>query len=70
MNIRKDLINQGFRRINMSRKKENTVPTSIRLNTELLDKIKEDAYTQGRSITKQIEQIIIKYYKIEEHYKD
>ena len=50
----------------MSRHKEDTVPTSIRLDKELLEKIRKDASKEGRSITKQIEQIILKYYSIKE----
>ena len=45
---------------------KNIVPTSIRLKKELLDKIKDDAEKQKRSITKQIEYIIEKYYHIKE----
>lgn len=45
---------------------KNTVPTSIRLKKELMDKIKEDADKQKRSITKQIEYIIEKYYDLKE----
>jgi len=48
----------------MAREKEETVPTSIRLDKILLEKVKADAKNQGRSITKQIEQIILKYYEI------
>jgi hypothetical protein len=50
----------------MGRVQENTTPTSIRLEKGLLEKIKKDARIQGRSITKQIEQIIKKYYNIRE----
>ena len=45
---------------------KNVVPTSIRLKKELMDKIKEDADRQKRSITKQIEYIIEKYYNLKE----
>ena len=45
---------------------KNIVPTSIRLKKELMDKIKEDANKQKRSITKQIEYIIEKYYNLKE----
>ena len=45
---------------------KNIVPTSIRLKKELMDKIKEDADKQKRSITKQIEYIIEKYYNLKE----
>lgn len=48
----------------MGRNQENTTPTSIRLDRDLLEKIKRDAKINGRSITKEIEQIIIKYYSI------
>ena len=50
----------------MARLKEQTTPTSIRLENELLEKIKKDAKNQGRSVTKQIEQIILKYYEVKE----
>lgn len=39
-------------------------PTSIRLNDELYEKIKEDAEKEKRSITKQIEHIIQQYYEM------
>ena len=45
-------------------KKMKTVATSIRLEKELLDKIKADAKKEGRSITKQIEIMIKAYYEI------
>ncbi|MBR1735992.1 MAG: ribbon-helix-helix protein, CopG family [Firmicutes bacterium] len=45
---------------------KNIVPTSIRLKKELMDKIKEDADKQKRSITKQIEYIIENYYNLKE----
>jgi hypothetical protein len=38
-------------------------PTSVRLESELLEKIKEDAKNEGRSISKQIEYMIKKYYE-------
>lgn len=41
-------------------------PTSIRLPEELLKKVTEDAEANKRSITKQIEYIIEKYYEIKE----
>lgn len=46
--------------------KQKTTPTSIRLDNELLEKIKKDAKGQKRSITKQIEYIIERYYKMKE----
>lgn len=39
-------------------------PTSIRLPNELLEKIRKDADKNKRSITKEIEYIIEKYYEI------
>lgn len=42
-------------------------PTSIRIKTELMEKIKEDAEKEKRSITKQIEYIIERYYEIKKN---
>lgn len=39
-------------------------PTSIRLNDEIYEKIKRDAEKEKRSITKQIEYIIMQYYEM------
>lgn len=39
-----------------------TTPTSIRLQPDLYEKIKQDAEKDKRSITKQIEWILEKYY--------
>ena len=41
-------------------------PTSIRLSEELQEKIRKDAEKDKRSLTKQIEYIIVKYYEINE----
>lgn len=41
-------------------------PTSIRLSEELQEKIRKDAEKDKRSLTKQIEYIIEKYYEIKE----
>ena len=41
-----------------------TKPTSIRLDPEILKKVQEDAERERRSITKQIEYIIIQYYEM------
>lgn len=46
----------------MEEKKD--MPTSIRLPNNLYNKIKTDAEKEKRSITKQIEYIITKYYEI------
>lgn len=43
---------------------ESAKPTSIRLNDELYNKIKQDADKEKRSITKQIEYMLSKYYEI------
>jgi len=48
----------------MDSEKSSYTPTSIRLPPELLDKLKEDAENEKRSVTKQIEYIIENYYKI------
>ena len=45
-------------------------PTSIRLSDEIYNKIKEDAEKYKRSITKQIEYIIEKYYELQTKIKD
>jgi hypothetical protein len=39
-------------------------PTSIRLDDEIYDMVKEDAERDKRSITKQIEYIIQQYYEL------
>jgi len=44
--------------------KSTIAPTSIRLSKELMEKVKFDAVKSKRSITKQIEYIIEKYYAI------
>ena len=41
-------------------------PTSIRMNEDLYKKVKEEADEQKRSMSKQIEYIIEKYYEIRE----
>lgn len=41
-----------------------TNPTSIRLADEVYEKVKADAQKEKRSITKQIEYIICKYYEV------
>lgn len=43
-----------------------SIPTSIRLSEELLDRIREEATRDKRSLSKQIEFIIESYYKISE----
>lgn len=45
-------------------------PTSIRLPEDLYQKLKNDADKYKRSITKQIEYIIEKYYEIQENIKE
>lgn len=40
-------------------------PTSIRLSEELYNKIKQDAENEKRSITKQIEYMLEKYYEMQ-----
>lgn len=42
--------------------KSNINPTSIRLRKDLFEKIKKDAEKDKRSITKQIEYMLEKYY--------
>lgn len=44
--------------------KKETMPTSIKLEKELLEKIKADAKKERRSITGQIEYMILQYYDI------
>lgn len=39
-------------------------PTSIRLKPELLERIKEDAEKECRSITGQIEYMLLQYYEM------
>jgi hypothetical protein len=39
-------------------------PTSIRIDDELLEKVKSDADKDKRSVTKQIEYIIQQYYEL------
>ena len=39
-------------------------PTSIRLDDEIYNKVKEDADKDKRSLTKQIEYIIAQYYEL------
>ncbi len=41
-----------------------TYPTSIRLEKEIYDRIKDEANKEKRSITKQIEYIITQYYEL------
>ncbi len=40
-------------------------PTSIRLSEELYNRIKQDAENEKRSITKQIEYMLEKYYEMQ-----
>lgn len=49
--------------------KKEIQPTSIKLEKELLERIKSDAERDGRSVTKQIEQMIKKYYEIQDTVK-
>lgn len=42
----------------------NIRPTSIRLDEELYNKIQEDAKKEKRSISKQIEYMILQYYEM------
>lgn len=44
-------------------------PTSIRIEKELYEKVKEDAEKEKRSISKQIEYIIESYYEIQNKVK-
>lgn len=44
--------------------KKETMPTSIKLEKDLLEKIKADAKKERRSITGQIEYMILQYYDI------
>lgn len=44
--------------------KNEITPTSIRLSKETLDKVKEEAKKENRSVTGQIEYIIKKYFEI------
>jgi len=46
--------------------KEENYPTSIRLSKYLYEKIKKESNIQKRSITKQIEIILEKYYELKE----
>lgn len=50
--------------------KKDVQPTSIKLEKQLLERIKADAERDGRSTTKQIEYMIKKYYEIKENIKD
>lgn len=45
-------------------------PTSIRLDEKLYEKIKQEAEKEKRSISKQIEYIIERYYGIQSKEKD
>ena len=53
-------------KLTKNKKKENEVilmkPTSIRLSDSLYEKVKNDADKEKRSITKQIEYILERYY--------
>lgn len=49
--------------------KKNIAPTSIRISEELYKKIKDDADKEKRSITKQIEFMLEKYYEIKDRIK-
>lgn len=44
--------------------KKEKMPTSIKFDKELLDRIKFDAEKERRSITGQIEYMLIQYYEI------
>ncbi len=44
--------------------KRNIVPTSIRLSEELFNRIRDEAASEKRSITAQIEYNLEKYYEI------
>ena len=44
--------------------------TSIRLDSEILEKVKLDAKKDGRSITKQIEYMIKMYYESKKLYEN
>lgn len=46
-----------------------STPTSIRLKDEIYQKIKNDAEKEKRSISKQIEYVIEKYYEIKSQIK-
>ena len=43
---------------------KNIQPTSLRLDTELYEKIKADAKEERRSISGQIEYMLLQYYKM------
>lgn len=49
--------------------KKEVQPTSIKIEKDLLERIKKDAQREGRSITKQIEQMLKKYYEIQDKVK-
>lgn len=44
-------------------------PTSIRIEKEIMDRVREDAKKDKRSVTAQIEFIIEKYYEIKDNLK-
>ena len=50
----------------MENKPKKAPPTSIRLNTAIAEKVKQDAEAEKRSISAQIEWIIERYYEIKE----
>lgn len=43
---------------------KDTQPTSIRLKSDLLERIKEDAEKERRSISGQIEYMLLQYYEM------
>lgn len=45
-------------------KNDNIQPTSIRMNKDLYEKIKTDAERERRSITGQIEYMLLQYYEM------
>ena len=48
----------------MENEKKQSKPTSIRIEQKLLEKVKADADKEKRSVTKQIEYIIERFYGI------
>lgn len=46
--------------------KNNSKPTSIRLDVDILNKVIEDAQKEKRSISKQIEYMLQQYYEMKQ----
>lgn len=49
--------------------KKRVQPTSIRLSEDLYNKIKEDAEQEKRSMTGQIEYMLLQYYELKKLFK-